>query len=146
MKPIKKSDLIITLFIFVIFGVIVWVSLQTYPVPQKLELSQLLYPSYVEIFPPGTAKAIKAFYVKEIPSAEIFPKFLNFLAEKYCPTPKSKYPVCVINVYKVENPYEVCMNPMTDDQECESLLIGHWDNFPQPVRYFKDSSGNKIQF
>jgi hypothetical protein len=92
---------------------------------------------------PGELECSNSFYTKESITAEIFPKFLNYLAKQYC---LKICKVCLINVYNNPIPYEVCMSPMTDNQECDSLHIGHWDNFKNPVRWFKDSSGKKYNF
>lgn len=114
----------------------------TQPNQEKISPS---YPSYTEIFTPFSLEANKSFYIVVIPKPEIFPEFLNYLAEKHCPL-KKKYPVCVINVYKHPKPEEICLNPDVPWKECEAITIGHWDNFPQPIRWFRDSSGNKINF
>ncbi|MFZ8847673.1 MAG: hypothetical protein ACO2O4_00300 [Minisyncoccia bacterium] len=114
---------------------------------EAVRLNQnISFPRYIEIFPPGFGKANKAFYVEEHPSPEIFPVFLEFLAKNHCP-PKNKYPVCVINVFKHPNPYEVCLNPNIPWEECEKIIIGHWDNLHSPPkRWFKDPSGKQIDF
>jgi hypothetical protein len=114
---------------------------------EAVSLNQnISFPRYIEIFPPGFGKANKAFYVEEHPSPEIFPVFLEFLAKNHCP-PKNKYPVCVINVFKHPNPYEVCLNPNIPWEECEKIMIGHWDNLHSPPkRWFKDPSGKQIDF
>jgi hypothetical protein len=114
---------------------------------EAVSLNQnISFPRYIEIFPFFSGKANKAFYVEEHPSPEIFPVFLEFLAKNHCP-PKNKYPVCVINVYKHPNPDEVCLNPNIPWEECEKIMIGHWDNLHSPPkRWFKDPSGKQIDF
>jgi hypothetical protein len=106
----------------------------------------VVFPPYVEIFPSISGEANKAFYVEEIPSSEIFPAFLEFLAKNHCP-PKNKYPVCAINVYKHPNPDKICLNSNIPWEECEKIMIGHWDNLHSPPkRWFKDPSGKQINF
>lgn len=139
----KKSDLIFFLFaIITMFGLgYLIISSPSSPSHQPLAFQP---PSYQKIIGfPGELECSNSFYTKESISAETFPKFLNYLAERYC---LKSCKVCLINVYNNPDPFNVCMSPMTDDKECESLHIGHWDNFKNPRRWFKDSSGKKHNF